>query len=244
MTIPTPETPVGLLVTERPGRARLFERLGIDYCCHGRDTLGHACAAKGLDVADVLRTLSGEGPEGAGAENEEFDAAAATMSALADHIVAVHHIYLRRALPWLAGLLDKVVAAHGERHPELHAVREVFRRLREELEMHMLKEEKVLFPIIRQLETATTLPSLHCGTVHNPVVVMEHEHRDAGAALERLRALTHGYSAPPDACPTYRALLSELAALELDLHRHIHKENEILFSRAMAAEAALAGDAR
>jgi regulator of cell morphogenesis and NO signaling len=165
------------------------------------------------------------------------------MSALAEHIVAVHHGYLRRELPRLADLLDQVTRAHGERHPELHAVRGVFTSLKEELEMHMLKEEKVLFPAVKQLKTAARLPNFHCGSVGNPIRVMEHEHRDAGNAPARLRELTGGYTAPTDSCQTYRALLAGLADLEGDLHRHIHEENEILFPRALATEAALFGEA-
>ncbi len=104
---------------------------------------------------------------------------------------------------------------------------------------HMKKEERVLFPIVKQLQTATVMPSFHCGSVTNPIFVMVHEHQDTGAALARLRSLTHGYQAPSDACETYRATLAGLADLESDLHGHIHKENEILFPRARAAEAAL-----
>jgi regulator of cell morphogenesis and NO signaling len=237
----TPEIPVGQLVAERPGRARLFERIGIDYCCGGRAPLGQACAEKGLEVEQVLRELAAS--DLLNAEEDEFDAAGATMSALADHIVAVHHGYLRRELPRLAGLLEKLAGAHGEKHPELHQVREVFASLKEELEMHMLKEEKVLFPIVKQLETASRLPDFHCGSVSNPIHVMEHEHQDAGIALARLWELTGGYAAPADACSTYRAALAGLADLEIDLHRHIHKENAILFPRALAAEAALAVEA-
>jgi regulator of cell morphogenesis and NO signaling len=231
------EIPIGQLVTERPSRARLFERLGIDYCCDGRAPLGQACTEKGLDVEEVLRSIASADLEET--QEDAFDAAGATMGALADHIVAVHHGYLRRELPRLAGLLEKVVGAHGERHPELRAVQEIFTSLKEELEEHIVKEEMVLFPIVKQLEKATSLPGFHCGSVGNPIHVMEHEHRDAGTCLTRLRELTGGYKVPPDSCNTYRALLDGLAHLEGDLHRHIHKENEILFPRALAAEAAL-----
>jgi regulator of cell morphogenesis and NO signaling len=104
---------------------------------------------------------------------------------------------------------------------------------------HLLKEEKVLFPVIQRLEAAAEMPELHCGSVINAIRVMEHEHDDAGAALARLRALTDRYTPPGDACPTYRALLEGLAELEADLHRHIHEENNVLFPRARAAEEAL-----
>jgi regulator of cell morphogenesis and NO signaling len=237
MTILTPETPVGQWVVERPSRARLFERLGIDYCCGGAKPLDRACREKGLDVAAVLREL--QAAEAADVGPDEFDAAGATMTALVDHIVATHHDYLHREMPRLAILSDQVAAAHAARHPELTELRAVFDSLREELMFHMLKEEKVLFPVIKRLEAAAEMPELPCGSVANPIRVMEHEHDDAGAALARLRALTDGYTPPADACPTYRALLAGLAGLEADLHRHIHEENNILFPCARAAEEAL-----
>mgnify|MGYP005818844615 CR=1 FL=1 len=228
---------VGELVRERLGRARVFERLGIDYCCHGRDPLARACGAKGLDVAAVVAEL--ERSDAAESAEDTTDYNAMAPGTLADHIEASHHAYLRRELPRLDGLLGKVVAAHGAKHPEVHDLRRVFNALSEELDSHLLKEERILFPLIKQLEAASSAPRFHCGSVNNPIRVMEHEHDSAGAALERIRALTDGYRAPSDACATFQALVQGLADLEADLHRHIHKENNILFPRAAAMEAAL-----
>jgi regulator of cell morphogenesis and NO signaling len=237
----TPEMPVGRLVAEDPRRARLFERLGIDYCCGGRAPLGRACRAKGLDVAAVLRELEAGEDEAEPRYDEHgpFDGSTATMGEVIGHIVATHHAYLYRELPRLADLAGRVVNAHGNRHPELRELRDVFESLGDELRSHMVKEEQVLFPIIARLEAAIEMPGLRCGGVGNPIRVMEHEHDDAGAALARLRALTDGYTPPADACPTYRALLDGLAELEADLHLHIHEENNILFPRARAADDAL-----
>jgi regulator of cell morphogenesis and NO signaling len=240
MTSPSPETPVGQLVAEDPRRARLFERLGIDYCCGGCALLYRACREKGLDVAAVLRQLAG-GEDQADLQQDEHvpcGGATAAMGELIDHIVTIHHAYLHRELPRLADLAGRVVDAHGNRHPELRELRDVFEALKDELRFHMLKEEKILFPIIARLDAAMEEPESYCGSVRNPILVMEHEHDDAGAAVARLRALTDGYTAPPDACPTYRALVEGLAALETDLHLHIHEENNILFPRARAAEGA------
>jgi regulator of cell morphogenesis and NO signaling len=105
--------------------------------------------------------------------------------------------------------------------------------------MHMMKEEQMLFPMIRQLEAAASAPSFHCGRLRNPITVMEHEHDDAGQALARLRGLSNGYTPPADACNTFRAWIQGLAELESDLHEHIHEENNILFPRAEALEARL-----
>lgn len=234
----SPDTPVGAIAAERLGRARIFDRLGIDYCCHGGTRLDEACTLRSVAVADVLAQLAesdaqtDDGPDA-------VDCAAMTAGELADHIVATHHDLLRRELPRLAELLVKVAAAHGPRHPEIAEVGATFAGLRAELESHILKEERVLFPLVKQLEAARGPFAAHCGSVANPIRVMEHEHDDAGAALERLRVLSGDYQPPGDACNTFRALYEGLAALEVDLHRHIHKENNILFPRAAALEAAL-----
>jgi regulator of cell morphogenesis and NO signaling len=241
MTMIDSRITVGELVTERPSRSRVFERLRIDYCCGGKTPLDQACAEKGLSAEQVLREL--EAAEAGNPVGEETDWSQAPMSQLVDHIVATHHVYLRRELPRLTGLVDKVAEVHGERHRELSVLRSVYRALVNELESHMLKEEQVLFPMIRELESATVLPGFHCGSVNNPIRVMEHEHDDAGAALARMRTLTDGYTVPADGCNTYRAMVDALADLERDLHTHIHKENNILFPKAAAAEARLAATA-
>ena len=233
--------PVSHLVTTNPARARVLERFGIDYCCHGRQTLAAACEAKSLDLSRVERDLGDcdRGP----VHLPESDWTTYPLSALTQHIVERHHEYLRRELPRLKSLLERVIAAHAANHLELYDLQEVFRGLEAELTLHMMKEEHVLFPIVAQLEAAATtggsVPAFHCGSVVNPIGVMEDEHEHAGQALAQMRALTNGYTAPPDACPTFTALLAGLAELEADLHLHIHKENNVMFPRAAALEARL-----
>jgi regulator of cell morphogenesis and NO signaling len=234
-----PETLVGQLVADDPRRARLFERLGIDYCCGGQAPLDHACRQKGLDVTTVLRQLALAELEDLYDGHGEFDASSARMAELIDHIVTTHHAYLRRELPRLRALVGQVVGPHGLRHPELREVRDVFDSLQDDLKFHILKEEKILFPAIARLDAATDVPPIEGSSVIVAIGVMEHEHGDAGAALARLRVLTDGYTPPADACATYRALLDGLAELEADLHLHIHEENNILFPRARAAQDAL-----
>ncbi|MFO1093090.1 MAG: iron-sulfur cluster repair di-iron protein [Planctomycetaceae bacterium] len=225
---------VAELVRQRPERSRVFEELGIDFCCHGQLPLDQACVLNRLNLVDVCRRLeAAEAVPGA-----ERDWTTATLTELTEHIVAVHHAYLRRELPRLAGLIDRVLDVHGESHPELRDVREVYASLQSELLAHMLKEEQVLFPMVRELERTPAAQRgnlrLPCGSVSNPVAMMEREHESAGTALQRLERLTRHYTPPADACATYRALLSGLAELQSDLHRHIHKENNILFPAAAA----------
>ncbi len=229
-------TTLAELVTARPGLAAEFDRLGLDYCCGGQRTVRDAAEAVGLDHAAVLEAL-------ALSEAAPVSMPWATMAPgeLVDHLEATHHVYLRKTLPRLGALVDKVVAVHGELHPELNGVRSLFEALRADLEPHMLKEERILFPMIRELAAATTVPSFHCGTLANPIRVMLAEHDTAGDLLARLRTLTGGYAVPGDACASFRALYSGLAELEADTHLHVHKENNVLFPAVLATEAALTG---
>jgi len=230
---------VGELVTERPARAEVFEMHGIDYCCGGGKSLTEACAAADADPARVAGDLAAVDASGAGADLPAWDAMGLTT--LSEHIVATHHAYLGTALPRIAGLLDKVANAHGAKHPETVELRSLFGGFAEELRQHMAKEEMVLFPMLREMEATGVVP-VHCGGVQNPIGAMRMEHDDAGAALARIRELTGGFAVPEDACNTYRVMLHSLEALERDMHRHVHLENNILFPKAIEAQArAVAG---
>ncbi|MCK6439893.1 MAG: iron-sulfur cluster repair di-iron protein [Planctomycetes bacterium] len=233
MTNFTQETQVGTLVAERPSRARVFERYGIDYCCGGKLSLAEACAKKNIRADELLGALR---KADATSEPAQRDWNQAPLHQLLDHILATHHVYLHEELPRLARIVDKVARVHGENHPELLRVREIYVSMAGELNLHMQKEEHILFPLIRQLETATSAPRFHCGTVENPINVMLMEHDSTGEALAAIRKATKDYAPPPDACNTYRAMLDGLAQLERDTHQHIHLENNVLFPRAQALE--------
>lgn len=229
-------------VLDRPARTRVFERLRIDYCCGGKRRLADVCSEKGLDpqaLVRELREVSG-GPVTAG---HDRDWAQESATALCDHIQTTHHAWLWQELPRLAGLAERVAQAHVARHPETRQVQSVLAGLRAELESHMLKEERVLFPLIRTLDGGRSPGSACCATIQAPIRQMEIEHDDAGRALAQLHGLTGGYQVPPDACNTYRALLDGLRELELDMHLHVHEENHILFPRALELERAVAGGA-
>ena len=228
------QTPVARLVDAAPGAARVFERLGLDYCCGGKLTLAQACQRAGLEPAAVLQQLTASAMDAAEAHPTSW--ADASFPELITHILDVHHAFLRRELPRLSSLADKVAAVHTGNHPELVELRLVVHQLASELDVHMQKEERILFPMIHELGGPMRARAFHCGTISNPIRVMELEHRDAGHGLERLRALTGGFTAPADGCASYRALMEGLAALELDLHAHVHEENNILFPRAEARE--------
>jgi regulator of cell morphogenesis and NO signaling len=233
-------TTLGRLVAERMGRARVFESMGLDYCCQGGRTLAEACDEAGLEVSRVVAALE-TSDKADGADPEDLvDYQAMPLGELCDHIVSTHHEFMRRELPRLRALLNRVRGSHQANHPELASLAAVLAGLEGEIDMHLMKEEQVLFPLIKKLERAEAMPSFHCGSVNNPIRVMEHEHDEVGGALTRIRELTGGLAAPADGCASYQALIDGLADLERDLHRHIHKENNVLHVRAAALEASLA----
>lgn len=231
---------VGELVRERPARSRVFEALRIDYCCGGKLSLAEACARRSLDATDVLAQIRADDAATTQRGAAESDVAALGLAELADHIEQTHHVYLRGALPRLAQLIDRVHKVHGEAEPRLAQVRAAFAGFEQEVSQHMLKEERILFPMIRALELtgAQAAGDFHCGSIAHPIRQMEYEHDQAGDALATLRTATDGFAPPEWACNTYRAMLAGLAELEADMHQHIHKENNILFPRALELEQA------
>ena len=228
-----PATTVGALVAAHPALARFFEHLGIDYCCGGKQPLREACATRGLDVFTTLALL-----ESAATALDriptEMDAAGMTLIQLADHIQQTHHLYTKTELPRLIALADRVAASHGERDSRLLEVAAVVRTLTNEMLDHMKQEEAVLFPLIRRVESEG-LPTGPASAVAERIRAMEAEHDDAGRALARLRALTDDFTPGSQSCNSHRALLAGLAAFEADLHRHVHKENNVLFPRVLGS---------
>ncbi len=216
---------------------RTLERHGLDYCCGGKQPFDEACLAKGLKPESVMQEV--EQAQGAGASGKDWQTA--PLGELVKHIVATHHEYLKLELPALGNRLDKVHSVHGARDPEiLDRMVEVFASLRAELELHLHKEEAILFPFLEQYGDAEVqgqpMPPVPFGTIGAPITMMEREHESAGGALAEFRTLTNDYRLPPYACDTVRALYAGLQALEADLHVHIHLENNILFPRAIALE--------
>lgn len=216
-----------------PELAREFERRGLDYCCGGGRTLGQACALVGADpeetVAEIVAALVG-GPDPA-------PWTAMSADELVRHLEATHHRYLWDELPRVTALIGKIVSVHGSRHPELVDVAACFAHIRSDLEPHMLKEERVLFPMILELAGSIVLPSFHCGSLRNPISVMLSEHDAVGDLLAQLRQMTDGYTPPADGCATFAACYAAMAEMEADTHLHIHKENNVLFPLVVRMEA-------
>ncbi len=229
----TTATTLGQLVADRPARSRVFDKLGIDFCCGGKKSLDEACRDKGLDPQSVLQVLLASedvaaGPTGGGL----VDAARMSLTELCDHVEQTHHAYLKDELPRLHAMARKVASVHGERCPWMRDVLEIFEPFMEEMIHHMEKEEGLLFPLIRELEAGAD------ADVAGPIRAMEQEHDEAGDALARMRALTDDFTPPLGACNTFRATLDALAELESDMHQHVHKENNVLFPRAISHQVA------
>jgi regulator of cell morphogenesis and NO signaling len=228
---------IGELVAKDYRKAEVFRKYGIDFCCGGKKSIRSACAEKGIDAALVeqeLLTLA-DRPLPRTQNFDKWD-----LAFLADYIENTHHTYVREALPALIEYTTKIARVHGERHPELISVAEHFIAIADELNAHMPKEERVLFPYIRQLLEAKkggkTVTRPPFGTIQNPISMMEMEHENAGSSLEAIRELTNDYTLPADACATYQLAFAALQEFEQDLHQHIHLENNILFPKALELE--------
>lgn len=230
------------LAVENPAATRIFEKFRIDYCCGGNLTLEQACENANVEievVSKLLKTASGE-TSGAGISEIAFNSM--SLAALADYIVRKHHSFTREETERITNLLEKTCNAHGANHAELFEIQKIFGALRLEIENHLLKEERMLFPYIALMESSLAfgqpVPPAPFGTTKNPVAVMVREHDAAGEHLREIRRLSREFAAPDDACITYQTLYAALEAFERDLHQHIHLENNILFPKAIEMEAA------
>lgn len=216
------ETPVGDLAATIPGATAIFRRHGIDFCCGGGKSLAEACAKKGTDPAAVAGQL-------AGLQVERDPVTAMTnrpLPEVIDHILVAYHDKHRRDLPELIRLASRVEAVHRD-HPECpHGLAAALKETLAELDMHMRKEEQILFPMI-----AKGMGSNAGG----PISVMNHEHDEHGERLRRLEKLAHDFVLPPGACNTWRATYAGVRALVDDVMEHIHLENNVLFPRALSS---------
>lgn len=233
----TPETQVSEIVVHNPAATRVFHRHGIDFCCGGKRPLAEVCAERRLSLDEIRREIEATEPQ----EAEEKDWSRDPLSAIVEHILTRYHAPLKEELPRLSEMAAKVLRAHGERFPAMiPPVAARLSALRAELESHMMKEERVLFPFVVALERAVTeggpVPRPPFGSVEGPITAMEAEHEEAGRLLSEMRSLTGGYELPEGACNTFRALFHGLAQLENEMHLHIHLENNLLFPRAAEME--------
>ena len=231
------DSKIGEIVSENFRTAQVFEKYGLDFCCGGKKTLEEACVSKKVNPEELIQVLSSIGDENSRAA---ADFNSWSLDFLIDYIINNHHSYVIKSLPSIAEHAGKVKIKHGENHNEVVRIAELFSGLKTELEAHLQKEERMLFPYIKQLvqmeQRGEGAPYAPFGTIQNPVRMMESEHDGAGNIMAEINSLSSSYVPPDDACTTYRVLYSELKEFEDDLHVHIHLENNILFPKAIELE--------
>ena len=229
---------LGEIATKDLRKAEVFKKYGLDFCCGGKKTVKEACMEKGIDVTKIEHELQQADKNVTSARPLPYNEW--SLDFLIDYITNMHHSYVRKTLPDLVAYAHKVAGVHGDQHPELCNIRDLVNEINTELSMHMVKEEKVLFPYIKELVLAEknlhAHPAAHFGTVQNPINMMEMEHELVGKNLEEIRVLSHDYFLPADACASYGLLYKILEDFENDLHIHVHLENNILFPKALAME--------
>ena len=216
------------LVIEDGRRARVLEGFGLDYCCNGHRSLSEATTEADLDLAEICSALD------LPPASVSAPAGAQERAALAHDIVDTHHAYMWEEMPRLLALVEKVHQVHGDRHTELAKVNELFSTAVTELDPHMTKEERVVFPAISRMEKTGAAGA--AGSLAGQIDVLVQEHTVVGDLFKEINSVTGGYAVPEDGCASYRAMLDGLREMELDLHEHIHKENNILFPGALELE--------
>ncbi|MGB4399786.1 MAG: iron-sulfur cluster repair di-iron protein [Daejeonella sp.] len=233
---------IGEMVVKDYRKAQVFKKLGIDFCCGGKNTVEEVCKTKGLDLESVKSELDAVSKE---EEQNGNDFDKWKLDFLADYIVNTHHEYVRTNVPFITELANKVASVHGKQHTELVRVAEIFNRLGKDLSLHLVKEENIVFPFIKTLlldeQSGTKTPAAAFDSIQTPTQMMEVEHEQAGEDMAEIRSLTSDYILPADACTSYTVLFKKLQQFENDLFNHVHLENNILFPKAIALEKRLRG---
>jgi regulator of cell morphogenesis and NO signaling len=224
----TDTTTIAEIASTLPSSVRVFQRHHIDFCCGGKMPLAAACQAQGVAFAEIVDAIE---TSALVPEPDSRDWSSEPLAALIDHIISTYHAPLRDELPRLEAMSSKVARVHGGKAPHLTRLAAIVVEISADLQSHMQKEELVLFPAIRRMETHQLQPDLRLVA---PISMMEQEHDRAGALLSELHVMTDGYVPPPWACATFRALYQGLSELESAMHVHVHLENNILFPRALA----------
>jgi regulator of cell morphogenesis and NO signaling len=233
------ESTIGEVIAKDFRKAEVFKKYKIDFCCGGKKTLSEVCIDKQLDIVEINNQLNKLDSEVLlGSQNyKDWD-----LSFLIDYIVNTHHKYIKASIPILLEYTSKVAKVHGANHIEAIAISELFKQATEELESHMMKEETVLFPYIKNIAANSNVSTeIHCsfGSISNPIRVMEHEHETVGNIFKTIRELSNDYTPPLDACTTFKLSYLKLQEFENDLHQHIHLENNILFPKSILLETQL-----
>lgn len=230
----TKEKTVASVVTENIKASHIFKKYNIDFCCGGGISIEKVCEKKGLDPNIVIEELQNLHVISEDSNNyNSWD-----LAFLADYIVNIHHKYVSESIPILLAYAAKVASVHGHHYTEVLEIDRLFQEAAKELSGHMMKEESILFPYIKHLaisEKEGTIPDVpHFGSISNPIQMMEDEHEAVGNIFKEISRLSNNYTPPDEACNTFKALYDKLDEFEIDLHKHIHLENNILHPKALA----------
>ena len=229
---------IGQAVADDYKTASVFKAFKIDFCCNGDRTIAQACKNKDIDANKVVDALQQCDSQKDSSDNIDYRAWPADL--LIDYIVKIHHKYVREKIPSLVQFVTKIKNVHGDRHPELNEIHTLFIGSCEDLLQHLDKEEQVLFPYIKNMDSGEySRPSFD--TIQNPIMMLSQEHTHEGDRFRKIRELSNDYTPPADACITYKVTFSMLEEFESDLHKHIHLENNILFAKAIELESQLVG---
>jgi regulator of cell morphogenesis and NO signaling len=221
---------IGDIVARFPKAGEIFTEYAIDFCCGGHRSLSEAIREQSLNEKELLDRLAKSYQDTRDHDRRYIDWRQAPTLKLIDHILNTHHVYMRRELPQLSDLVTTILRVHGASHGEvLSKVHRLFHNLKIEIDQHLIKEEEIVFPLIRDNVENTTSSQLKRIVDMNFELMKEHD--GAGNVLKELRKVTNQYNVPEDGCSTYMKTYDKLVDLESNLFQHIHLENNILFPR-------------
>lgn len=226
---------IGELVAKDYRTAAVFQSSGIDFCCKGDRTISEVCNINNLESDELIENLSAVMNQ----QQKEVDYDSWPIDLLADYIEKKHHRYVEEKTAEIKPYLEKIVRVHGENHPELKEIEDLFLKSAGLLAAHMKKEELILFPFVRkitELKKGEKIGSRQFGSVENPVDMMKDEHENEGERFRKIEELSNNYTPPADGCNTYKVTFALLKEFQDDLHLHIHLENNILFPKAISKE--------
>ena len=224
---------IGEIVAADFRTATVFENHGIDFCCGGKVALAATCIEKGLDLATITSELEAVQKESVGREQNYSSWA---LPFLADYIVNTHHVYLKENDEQIAAYAQKIAGVHGAHHPETIRIAAIFEKIATDMAAHLKIEEDIFFPAIKRADAAriagTAPDSKDRETIRESLVRLHREHEEIGDAVHTIRHLSREYAIPGDVCNTFMVTYQKLKEFEDDLHKHVHLENNILFSKA------------
>jgi regulator of cell morphogenesis and NO signaling len=220
---------IGEIAARFPKAMEVFKDYNIDFCCGGDRLLASVLEEQSINEEEILAKLEEAYNKLLGVNDHDTDWNIVSFNELINHIINTHHSYLIKNLPRISELTMKILRVHGTSHPELAVVHRLFHNLKMELDQHLIKEEEVVFPLIKEFEKVPSIETLFAAK--RVIEELEAEHEGAGDILKELRKITDNYTIPEDVCNTYVLTYNLLEELEGDLFKHIHLENNILFPR-------------